>query len=121
TLGLALVYEAMAHPLEAERYYTAAIEAGATRAKVDYGLFLFKQGRGAESLKILRQAGAKAEADRVESDLRHAQVSRSARASGGPVRFEPSPLDMIVNNGASGAKRLIETTIAGVAVFDYDG
>jgi tetratricopeptide (TPR) repeat protein len=121
TLGLALAYEAMSNPHEAERYYKDAIEAGATRAKVDYGLFLFKQGRGAESLKTLRQAGAKAEADRVESDLRHAQISRTAPAPGGAVRFEASPLDMIVNNGATGAKRLIETTIAGVAVFDYDG
>ena len=28
---------------------------------------------------------------------------------------------MVVNNGATGAKHLIETMIAGVAVFDYDG
>ena len=28
---------------------------------------------------------------------------------------------MVVNNGATGAKRLIETMIAGVGVFDYDG
>ena len=42
------------------------------------------------------------------------------RFRGSPVRFHAAPLDMIVNNGATGAKHLIETMIAGVAVFDYD-
>ena len=80
-LGLALTYEAMSNPREAERYYKTAIEAGAAHAKIDYGMFLFKQGRGADSLEVLREAGANAEADRVEADLRRAQVSRTAKAS----------------------------------------
>ena len=120
-LGLGLTYEAMSRPPDAERYFKQAIEAGERRAKVDYGLFLFKQGRGEESLKILREAGAGAEADNVEKALRHAKISRPAAAPGGAVSFESSPLEMVVNNGAVGAKHLIETMIAGVAVFDYDG
>ncbi len=119
-LGVALTYEAMSKPQDAERYYKEAIEAGDPRAKVDYGLFLFKQGRGGDGLKILRQAGAKTEADRVETALRQADLSPAADR-GGTVRFEASPLDMVVNNGATGAKRLIESMIAGVGVFDYDG
>ena len=119
--GLARTYEAMPNPREAERYYKAAIESGAAHAQIDYGMFLFKQGRGAESLTVLRQAGATVEAERVEVNLRRAAVSRPAAASRGPVRFEASPLDMVVHNGATGAKHLIETMIAGIAVFDYDG
>jgi enediyne biosynthesis protein E4 len=123
-LGLALTFEAIPNAREAERYYKAAIQAGATHAKIDYGMFLFKQGRGAESLQLLREAGATAEAERVQADLQRADVRRSAAASGNtvrPVRFEASPLDMVVDNGATGARHLIETMIAGVAVFDYDG
>ncbi|MEO7144614.1 MAG: tetratricopeptide repeat protein, partial [Bryobacteraceae bacterium] len=120
-LGLALTYEAMLKPLDAERYYKLAIAAGESRAKVDYGLFLFKQGRGKESLEILRRAGANAELARVERALRQAGPVAEAPAGGRPVRFEASPLDMVVNNGATGSKHLIETMIAGVAVFDFDG
>ncbi len=120
-LGMALTYEAMSKPREAERYYKEAIAAGEARSKVDYGLFLFKQGRGEDGLKILRGAGADTEADRVETALRNADLSRGAADRGVPVRFEASSLDMVVNNGATGAKHLIETTIAGVGVLDYDG
>jgi enediyne biosynthesis protein E4 len=56
----------------------------------------------------------------VESALRNADLSLAADR-GGLLRFEASPLDMVVNNGATGAKHLIETMIAGVGVFDYDG
>jgi tetratricopeptide (TPR) repeat protein len=118
-LGLAQTYEAMPSPAEAERYYKSAIESGAAHAKIDYGIFLFKQGRGAESLKVLRLAGAAREADRVQAELQRAP--HGSDASGGAVRFEASELEMVVNNGAVGAYHLIETMIAGVAVFDYDG
>ncbi|MDQ6700185.1 MAG: tetratricopeptide repeat protein, partial [Acidobacteriota bacterium] len=64
-LGRALTLEAMSRPGEAELDYKRAIAGGETRASIDYGLFLFKQGRGAESLAVLRKAGAQAEADRV--------------------------------------------------------
>ena len=119
-LGLALTYEAMSQPGDAERYYKRAIAAGEARAKVDYGLFLFKQGRGEESLTVLRRAGAKEELHRVEKSLQEAGAAGRGPVRGSPVRFHPAPLDMVVNNGARGAKHLIETMIAGVAVFDYD-
>lgn len=118
-LGLALTYEAMSKPGDAERYYKLAIAAGESRARVDYGLFLFKQGRGKESLEVLRRAGAEKELSRVEKAL-HETGAAKAPIGGSSVRFEPLPLDMVVNNGATGAKHLIETMIAGVAVFDYD-
>ena len=120
-LGLAQTYEAMPNVREAERYYKAAIESDAAHSKIDYGMFLFKQGRGTESLEVLRGAGASAEADRVAADLRRTPAPGVPTASGGPVRFEALPLEMVVNNGALGARHLIETMIAGVAVFDFDG
>ncbi|MGH9663303.1 MAG: FG-GAP-like repeat-containing protein, partial [Bryobacteraceae bacterium] len=120
-LGIALTYQAMSKPGDAERNYKLAISAGEARAKVDYGLFLFKQGRGEESLAVLRRAGAKEELSRVEKALREAGPAAGEPGHASSVRFDPSPLGMVVNNGATGAKHLIETMIAGVAVFDYDG
>src|SRR6185437_82553 len=119
-LGLALTYEAMSRPGDAEQYYKRAIAAGEARAKVDYGLFLFKQGRGPESVRALKQAGAKDELHRVEKSLQEAGAAGKGTVRGSPVRFYSSPLDVVVNNGATGAKHLIETMLAGVAVFDYD-
>jgi len=120
-LGLAQAYEAMLEPREAESYFKSAIEAGEARARVEYGLFLFKQGRAEESLRMLRQAGAQKEIARVETELRQAGISSKKSAGLRPVRFQSSTLNMAVHNGATGAKHLIETMIAGVAVFDYDG
>ena len=120
-LGLAQTYEAMPNPVEAERNYKAAIGAGAAHAKIDYGMFLFKQGRSAESLQVLRSAGAVQEAKRVEADLARAKVSPAQPSTGAVARFHASTLDMVVNNGATGERHLIETMIAGVAAFDYDG
>src|SRR5262249_18912890 len=71
-LGLALTLEAMPEPREAERYFHMAMAAGEKQARVDYGLFLFKQGRGAEGAEALRQAGATAELERVTKALRNA-------------------------------------------------
>ena len=119
-LGLALTLEAMPQPAEAERYYQSAIAAGEKQAKVDYGLFLFKQGHGAEGAETLRKAGAMAELERVTKALRNAPSAAADKQKVTP-RFEPSALNMIVKNGATGEKHLIETMIAGVAVFDYDG
>lgn len=120
-LGFALTYEAMSKPEEAERYYKRAITAGESRAKIDYGLFLFKQGRGEESRAILREAGANEELRRVERSLSDARGRPKAPVLRSAVRFDASPLDMITANGATGAKHLIQTMIAGVAVFDFDG
>jgi Tfp pilus assembly protein PilF len=120
-LGVALTYEAMSKPQQAELYYKRAIAAGEPRARIDYGLFLFKQGRGDESTAVLRQSDAKDELHRVEKAIEEARVREKTSARGSPVRFDTSTLNMTVSNGASGQKHLIETMLAGVAVFDFDG
>jgi Tfp pilus assembly protein PilF len=53
-----LVSEALSKPRDAEQFYRQAIDAGETRARVDYGLFLFKSGRSVESVAMLAKAGA---------------------------------------------------------------
>jgi enediyne biosynthesis protein E4 len=118
-LGMALSYEALARFAEAESYYRQAIAAGEKRAQVDFGLFLFKAGRGTESLAMLDKAGALPELERVRKAL---DVGRAARRElpTGAIKFESRPLNMVVRTGATGSKHLIETMIAGVAVFDYD-
>lgn len=120
-LGFALTYEAMSKPEDAERDYKRAIAAGEARAKIDYGLFLFKQGRGKESVSVLREAGATDELRRVERSLTDSRGRSKIPARPSNVRFDAPPLDMIADNGATGKKHLIETMIAGVAVFDFDG
>lgn len=52
--GLALTLEALGRNSEAERRYKDAIHAGENSAAADYGMFLFRVGRAAESLEILR-------------------------------------------------------------------
>jgi enediyne biosynthesis protein E4 len=119
-LGMALVYEAMPNQAEAERYFRQAIAAGEPDALHDYGLFLFKAGRLRESLAVLEKAGAGADLDRVRKALRESPLTPGTPPPL-PVRFTPMPLPMIVKNGAAGDHHLIETMIAGVAVFDFDG
>ncbi len=119
-LGIALSYEALAKPAEAETYYRLAIEAGEKRAQVDYGLFLFKTGRGIESVDVLEKAGARSEAERIRRALNATPPATAKVAVQGAITFESSALKMIVRTGATGSKHLIETMIAGVAVLDYD-
>ena len=119
-LGIALAYEATAATETAEQYYLQAIHAGEEHARVDYGLFLFKNGRGAESLATLEKAGATTEIERVRRALNGIPPSSAKTPVGSPIRFESRPLDMTVRTGATGSKHLIETMIAGVAVFDFD-
>lgn len=116
--GLALALEALGDGEQAEKRYREAIQAGESKARVDYGLFLVKRGRGSEGLELLRQAGATAEAAQISKMLASSPVVRQTAAS--PVRFEPRELDAVVRNGATGNKYVIESMIAGVAVFDYD-
>ncbi len=118
-LGIALAYEALSNPRAAEEYYRQAMDAGETRARIDYGLFLFKDGRGAESVAVLEKAGAIPELERVRKALKGAPPAPNITAPG-PITFESKPLEMTVRTGATGSKHLIETMIAGVAVFDYD-
>ncbi len=119
-LGMALAYEMSSKPGMAERYYREAIGAGETRARTDYGLFLFKNGRGAESLAMLEKAGAAPELERVRKALNGTSLPAAKPAALGAISFESKPLDMVVRTGAAGSKHLIETMIAGVAVLDYD-
>ncbi|MDQ2899858.1 MAG: FG-GAP-like repeat-containing protein, partial [Acidobacteriota bacterium] len=119
-LGMALAFEALSKPDDAELHYRQAIAAGEARARVDYGLFLFKSGRGAESLATLGKAGAIAELERVRKALAAAPPISAKPTLPGEIGFESKPLDMVVRTGATGEKHQIETMIAGVAVFDYD-
>jgi Tfp pilus assembly protein PilF len=117
--GRAFAQEALGRYEEAESDFKEAIRAGDKTALKDYGMFLFRRDRPEESIKILRKAGAKEDLGRVTKALANAPGSRAGRDPQ-PVRFENRPLDMIVNNGATGRKYLVETMIAGIAVFDYD-
>src|SRR5690242_12374398 len=74
-------------------------------------------------------AGAKLVASpmRVHSCIRLASAALSMVAvlamavAPGSITFETTSLPMIVRNGATGDKHLVETMIAGIAAFDYDG
>ena len=117
--GLALVREALGDTAGAEQFYKEAILAKERPALVDYGKFLFKQGRSKESLEVLRKANTTSELNRVTRALAGLPASRVVRSLK-PVDFEATELPMVVKNGAIGEKHQIETMIAGVAVFDYD-
>ena len=118
--GMALALEALSKNSEAERSYLEAIRLGEERALVDYGMFLYKQGRGKESLEMLRRAHAQPELARVTEALAHIPLAKLPGGEPAPVRFEAKTLPMILKNGASGSKYLPETMTGGVAVFDYN-
>ena len=117
--GLALTQDASGERQQAERSFREAIRSGERQTLIDYAMFLHREGRGAEALALLRQAGATAESDRVSRALEAAPAHRVARAEH-HVEFQESTLDMIVRNGATGRMHQIETMLAGIAVFDYD-
>ncbi len=116
--GMALALEAMSDFPAAERNYRAALEAGDSASR-DFGLFLFRLGRTAEALTVLRNAGATAEVGEVERAIA-ASPAPDGRHEPAPVRFETGELPMIVRNGATGLKHQVETMLAGVAILDYD-
>ena len=118
--GLAQALEAGGDFAGAERRFREAIAAGGSTAPVDYGLFLFRQGRLRESEEVLARAGAQSELARVRKAERESPTGAPGAASPVPVRFDESTLPMIVKNGATGDKHLPETMLGGVAVFDYD-
>jgi enediyne biosynthesis protein E4 len=119
-LGLALVLERLGLPADAEHRFKSAISAGETRARVEYGLFLYRSGRGQESLEVLRRAGATDELKRIRQSVDSVVAPATADSRVSDVKFEPVSLEMVVRNGATGNKHLIETMIAGVAVADFD-
>lgn len=118
--GMALALTALSKDSEAERSFREAIRLGEERALVDYGMFLYKQGRGKESVEMLRRAHAQPELARVTDALAHVPLAKPQDGEPGPVRFEEKALPMILKNGASGSKYLPETMTGGVAVFDYN-
>lgn len=118
-LGMALTYEALGKTSEAERYYRSAIHSGEKRAQADYGMFLFRHDRAAESLEWLRKAGDIVACERVRKTLENSPRQHDTNRTV-PVHFEQSKLDMVVRNGARGEKHQIEAMVAGVAVLDYD-
>ncbi len=118
--GLALTLEALGDNRAAEEQYKAAAETGYRQALIDYGIFLFHQGRGLESVAYLKKANAKDELEHVTRALRNAPRAVGPHAAALPVEFTAQPLPMIVKNGAAGEKHQVETMLAGVAVFDYD-
>lgn len=118
--GLALAFEALGKDAEAERFYQQAIGLKEQRALVDYGMFLYKHGRGSESVAMLRRADAQTELDRVTAALAHAPAARVGVGDPSPVRFEAKALPMILKNGATGSKYLPETMTGGVAALDYN-
>ncbi len=118
--GLALTLAAVGENDAAERNYKAAVQAGYRLALIDYGIFLFHQGRWRESMAYLEKANATEELERVKRAVEGAPPAITARRPAAPVRFEARTLPMVVRNGAFGAKHQVETMLAGVAVFDYN-
>jgi Tfp pilus assembly protein PilF len=118
--ALALTLEALGQEEAAERRYRAAAETGYRQALIDYGMFQARHGRPQAAIELLRKANATEELARVEKELAASPRPASAAAAP-PIIFEARPLPMQVNNGAQGEKHQVETMLAGVAVFDYDG
>jgi Tfp pilus assembly protein PilF len=119
--GLGLTLEALGQIAEAERYLTEAARGGDSVALSEYGQFLFRQGRLTESVDVLKRAGNREASERAERQLAARADAASRIEAVAPVRFTRFELPMVVKNGAMGEKHQIETMIAGVAVFDYDG
>ena len=119
-LGIAEALEALGKSTDAEQSYRQAAATGNPRARTAYGMFLFHQGRGEESLRILKEANAKPELDLVRRSIAAAPRARATPVHPSEIRFDPAVLPMMVRNGATGEKHQVETMIAGVAIFDYD-
>lgn len=117
--GRALTMDAMGQTAKAEQAYRSAIDAGESAALVDYGMFLFRQGRMNEAIVQLTKANATTELEQVRRAMLASPASARAVAATN-IRFTVQPLPMIVRNGATGSKHQIETMPAGVAAFDYN-
>jgi Tfp pilus assembly protein PilF len=118
--GMALAWEALGRVRDAELCYQEAMRQGETRAQVDYGMFLYKMGRTAESVAVLRKAHAEPELARVMEAMAHQPALHAGAFKPSPVNFQESTLPMVLKNGATGSKYLPETMTGGVAIFDYN-
>jgi tetratricopeptide (TPR) repeat protein len=119
--GMGLTLEALGRAPEAERYLKEAAAGDDKEALSDYGQFLFRQGRLNESAAVLERSGDRANLQRAVRALGAVPGQASAGAPTAAIRFSAKELPMILNNGATGEMRQVETMIAGVAVLDYDG
>src|SRR3984957_6481164 len=119
--GMGLTLEALGRAPDAERYLKQAASGNDKEALSDYGQFLFRQGRLNESLTVLQQSGDRANLERVARALGAVPGQAPADGNAAAIRFSANGLPMVVNNGAQGDMHQVETMIAGVAIFDYDG
>ncbi len=119
--GLGLTLEGLGRIAEAERYLKEAAASGDRRILSDYGQFLLRQGHLQESIAVLKRSGDKASLEHAMRALAAAPRKPAASGPPVPVRFSSTELPMTVKNGATGDMHQIETMIAGVAIFDYDG
>jgi enediyne biosynthesis protein E4 len=119
--GLGLTLEALGRVQDAERHLAEAARLGNPELLLAYGEFLFRQGRLAESIPVLKRSGNREALERAMRQAAAAPGTERQRAQPVPIRFSASQLPMIVKNGATGEKHQVETMMAGVAVFDYDG
>jgi Flp pilus assembly protein TadD len=118
--GLGLTLEGLGRIGEANRYLREAATAGDPQILSDYGQFLLRQGRLAESIAVLTRSGDRENLNKATQML-HAVPSRVGTASPpSRVRFSATDLPMIVKNDGTGEMHQIETMIAGVAILDYD-
>jgi enediyne biosynthesis protein E4 len=119
--GLGLTLEGLGDIQGAAQYLKQAAAEGDPRILSDYGQFLLRQGKLEESIAILKRSGDKENLAKALR-MRDASGNRTLAAGvPGAVRFSLTELPMTVKNGATGDMHQIETMIAGVAVFDYDG
>jgi Flp pilus assembly protein TadD len=119
--GMGLTLEVLGRSAEAEQYLKQAARSNDPEALSDYGQFLFRQGRIEESIAVLQHSGDRAALQRAIRVRDSIPTPSSTRAHPAAIRFSSAELPMIVNNGASGEMHQVETMIAGVAIFDYDG
>lgn len=119
--GLGLTLEALGHIAQAGKFLKESAQSHDPGDLSEYGQFLFRQGSLTESIAVLKRSGDKASLDRAVRALEASPNSTSRLNPPAPVYFKRTVLPMIVRNGAIGEKHQIETMIAGVAVFDYDG
>lgn len=91
------------------------------RTLLGMALALEALDRDAEAEKMYRDA-IRAGEKQAAADFEKFQRKRSGHGvESTEIRFDTMDLPVIVRNGATGKKRLIETMISGVGVLDYNG
>ena len=102
--------------------FSKAAALGNRRGRTLLGMALALEAlnRDSEAEERYREAVATGESQ-AQADYEKFQRKRLVHATEAvEIRFEPKDLPFTVHNGASGARHLVETMIAGVAVLDFD-